>query len=48
MTPIGQMCGHGVTWVADEKFNSACGPGNLAEALHSFRVWVYTEDGEEG
>lgn len=34
-----------VTWVAEGTFNAACGPANLAEALHSFRVWASAEDG---
>ena len=37
-----------VTWVAEETFKAACGPVNLAEALHSFRVWVSAEDGRAG
>jgi hypothetical protein len=29
-----------VTWVASDTFRGACGPTNLAEALHQFREWV--------
>jgi hypothetical protein len=29
-----------VTWTEDDKFRAACGPTNLAEAIHRFRVWV--------
>lgn len=31
------------TWVEDAAFNAACGPQNLAEALHEFRAWA-TDD----
>ena len=27
-------------WVDDAVYNAACGPLNLAEALHVFRVWA--------
>ena len=29
-----------VSWVEDGTFNAACGPANLAEALHSLREWA--------
>lgn len=28
-----------ITWTADDAFQAACGPSNLAEALHEFRLW---------
>lgn len=29
-----------VTWVDQGNFKAACGPTNLAEALHAFRTWA--------
>jgi hypothetical protein len=29
-----------MSWVEDDKWQLACGPLNLAEGLHRFRVWV--------
>lgn len=29
-----------VTWTEEGTFHAACGPTNLAEALHNFRVWA--------
>jgi Immunity protein 53 len=29
-----------VTWVDGDNFHAACGPTNLGEALHEFRVWA--------
>ena len=34
-----------VTWVDAGKFHAACGPTNLAEALHEFRAWAATVGG---
>lgn len=31
-----------VTWTESDAFHAACGPTNLAEALHHFRVWATT------
>jgi hypothetical protein len=28
------------TWTENAAFQAACGPTNLAEALHEFRLWV--------
>jgi hypothetical protein len=30
------------TWIEDDAFHAACGPTNLGEALHEFRVWATT------
>ncbi len=27
-------------WVVDDRFEIACGPLNLGEALHEFRLWI--------
>ena len=32
-----------VTWIEETKFRGACGPTNLGEALHQFRMWVSRE-----
>ena len=29
-----------VTWIEERTFRASCGPTNLGEALHAFRVWV--------
>jgi len=29
-----------VTWTEEHAFHASCGPTNLGEALHAFRVWV--------
>jgi immunity protein 53 of polymorphic toxin system len=29
-----------ITWTEGDAFRAACGPTNLGEALHAFRVWV--------
>jgi len=29
-----------VTWIEEGAFRGACGPTNLAEALHEFRLWA--------
>jgi hypothetical protein len=31
-----------VTWTEKATFQAACGPTNLAEALHEFRLWAST------
>jgi hypothetical protein len=31
-----------VTWIENDTFHAACGPTNLGEALHDFRVWATT------
>jgi hypothetical protein len=33
-----------VTWTEQDAFHARCGPTNLAEALHHFRVWVTAAD----
>jgi hypothetical protein len=32
-----------VTWTENATFQAACGPANLAEALHEFRLWISTQ-----
>lgn len=34
------------TWVEEGAFQAACGPLNLGEALHAFRVWAQPLDDE--
>jgi hypothetical protein len=31
-----------MTWIEEDSFHAACGPTNLGEALHDFRVWAAT------
>jgi hypothetical protein len=33
--------------VVDERFEVACGPLNLGEAIHQFRLWVVDPQGRE-
>ncbi|WP_345470154.1 immunity 53 family protein [Actinoallomurus oryzae] len=32
-----------ITWTENATFQAACGPANLAEAIHEFRLWTTSQ-----